>query len=658
MKAVPKCIKPQFTRILTQTLVGIEAAQKAFERGAAGNNARIQTWTLFLLLPRLLFHHTNHGGEAGERELKARIATFDAGAWDKLLQSARDTENKPFKVQAGIEARRLDKTQALIKVGELSHAARALDSNSLAPGTTATLDELRNPDLRPQRPAEPMPPALQDFQPPEHVNLDKDVFGTVLRQARRGLSAGKLGSRYEYFKVCLEEEAAFDALHAVAQRLARAQIPNIVARAMAVSSLTALTKPNNRVRGISSGDTFRRLVSKSLARQFQDVLRASVAPFNFGLSDRSGTDSAIHLLRCITDTRPDRVVLSIDGVGAFGHICRTRMFEQFLADPELSSLVPFVRQWYGSPTTFHWEDCRGHTHVIQQGDGGEQRDALMPALFCLALHPALLDIRATIPADAEIIVYLDDLYVVCGAADAAAILRRVRTVLEQVCHIDINIGKLKAWSKAAAPCPPGLHDFGDDIWKANGPIHERGLKILGPPLGAEEYAEQFATKLLADTEKLIKLIPKLPCLQHAWLLLYYCAVPRLNHLLRTTPPARVASAAQLHDDRILSIFQTIFSIPRSADWMDELHGIPFQTWVKQARLPLRLGGIGLRDSGRTAAAAYWASWADTIPNITARFPVHSQDITTHLQRLQNLRPRRPSQRTPMSSRSRIGRHTL
>ena len=166
------------------------------------------------------------------------------------------------------------------------------------------------------------------------------MFGTVLRQARYGLSAGKLGSRCEFFEVCLEDKTAFDALHAVAQRLARAQIPATVARAMAVSSFAALTKPNNRVRGISSGDTFRTLTSKTLARQFQNVLRASVALFNFGLSYRSVTDSAIHLFGYITDTRPDRVVLSIGGVGAFDHICRARMFEQLLACPTPPLLPP------------------------------------------------------------------------------------------------------------------------------------------------------------------------------------------------------------------------------------------------------------------------------------------------------------------------------
>ena len=92
-----------------------------------------------------------------------------------------------------------------------------------------------------------------------------------------------------------------------------------------------------------------------------------------------------HMLRYLTDEDPSKVVLSIDGVGAFDHICRRRMFEALISDPRLHSLIPFVRQWYALPSKFQWRDDAGVVHDVIQGDGGEQGDALMPALFCLAL---------------------------------------------------------------------------------------------------------------------------------------------------------------------------------------------------------------------------------------------------------------------------------
>eukprot|EP00959_Pyramimonas_sp_CCMP1952_P318315 6660842-Pyramimonas_sp.AAC.1 len=71
----------------------------------------------------------------------------------------------------------------------------------------------------------------------------------------------------------------------MAERLGRAEVPQEIRDVMKISALTALKKPNNRMRGIASGDTFRLLVSKTLARQFQSELRSVVRPYNFGSSD-------------------------------------------------------------------------------------------------------------------------------------------------------------------------------------------------------------------------------------------------------------------------------------------------------------------------------------------------------------------------------------
>ena len=39
-----------------------------------------------------------------------------------------------------------------------------------------------------------------------------------------------------------------------------------------------------------------------------------------------------------------------------------------------------------------------------------------------------------------------------------------------------------------------------------------------------------------------------------------------------------------------------------------------------ARLPMRMGGLGLRYAVQCADAAYWASWADALPMINERTP--------------------------------------
>ena len=50
-----------------------------------------------------------------------------------------------------------------------------------------------------------------------------------------------------------------------------------------------------------------------------------------------------------------------------------------------------------------------------------------------------------------------------------------------------------------------------------------------------------------------------------------------------------------------------------------------------AQLPMRLGGCGLRSALRTAPAAWWASWADTLPMIRARHPEVAERLYQQLQ---------------------------
>ena len=258
--------------------------------------------------------------------------------------------------------------------------------------------------------------------------------------------------------------------------------------------------------------------------------------------------------------------MSIDGVGAFDHVSRARMFEQLMGNSGLHGLLPFVRQWYGIQSKFVWRDNTGRARTILQGDGGEQGDALMPALFCLALHAALGRIRDNLPPGAEIIAYLDDIYVLCDPNDTTPILHYVADELLRTCNIDVNMGKLAIWGTTPGPCPDTLAAEAPTAWRSDKPLEERGIKILGAPFGSLEYVERFGTKLTTERTKLLNYILKLSSLQVAWLLLYYCAVPRLNHILRTTPPNMTRALAESHDAAILSTFLNIFGVPTSTSW--------------------------------------------------------------------------------------------
>ena len=82
--------------------------------------------------------------------------------------------------------------------------------------------------------------------------------------------------------------------------------------------------------------------------------------------------------------------------------------------------------------------------------------------------------------------------------------------------------------------------------------------MLGAPLGNPEYIQKFCDDVVIEKSKLLNIIPKLTSLQAAWLLLYFCAVPRVNHLLRNVPPRLAQVFARGHDTNVLACFREVF----------------------------------------------------------------------------------------------------
>ena len=62
------------------------------------------------------------------------------------------------------------------------------------------------------------------------------------------------------------------------------------------------------------------------------------------------------------------------------------------------SALPVARQFCGSPSNYIWVDDAGVVHDIAQGEGGEQGDPMMPLLFSLGQHAALIAVQSQLAA--------------------------------------------------------------------------------------------------------------------------------------------------------------------------------------------------------------------------------------------------------------------
>ena len=134
-----------------------------------------------------------------------------------------------------------------------------------------------------------------------------------------------------------------------------------------------------------------------------------------------------------------------------------------------------------------------------------------------------------------------------------------------------------------SPAPEGIAALGEDVWTADKPDIENGLKILGSPLGKDAYVRKFSQDRVAKEIAYLEMVSKMPDLQCGWVMLSMSAVPRANHMIRMVPPSLVHVYSLAHDNAIWDCFCRMFAVEAFSD-----DGLARNI----ASMPSRLGGWG------------------------------------------------------------------
>ena len=206
------------------------------------------------------------------------------------------------------------------------------------------------------------------------------MFAKCSREAPSGSAPGPGGCTNEMLRVCLDDGEVLQLLHLAAQDFAQGRAPAEASHVFTPASMTALQKEDGGVRGIATGTFFRRLVAKTLARQFGREVERVCAPFQFALSTRAGVDCVGHAVRAATNRDAKATVLSIDGIGAYDHVLRSAMLSKLFEEESLRGLIPFVRMVYSQPSCYNWEDGQGRRRQIRQHEGGAGGSNATPLL--------------------------------------------------------------------------------------------------------------------------------------------------------------------------------------------------------------------------------------------------------------------------------------
>ena len=165
---------------------------------------------------------------------------------------------------------------------------------------------------------------------------------------------------------------------------------------------------------------------------------------------------------------------------------------------------------------------------------------------------------------------------------------------------------------------------------------QQGFLCYGVPIGSEPYVTSMLDskidELEGEVEKICQTLDT--SRQSMWAMLVSSTCQKLDYWLTLVYPSQMKEAASRMDKLVLRVVQKILGseIPLRGgqeDWntsindpIESLKDRSFQEWV--LRLPVRLGGLGIRSTLETRHAAFIGGVEQALPHFTNREGVCDQ----------------------------------
>ena len=228
---------------------------------------------------------------------------------------------------------------------------------------------------------------------------------------------------------------------------------------------------------------------RSARHRHRDIF-SQVCRQNVGSSSGRWSSPSVHHFNL-----PGQAILSKDGIGAYDHALRSVMMYKLLSVPGLRGLMLFVRTTYAHPTSYRWQDAVGVTHQIHEAEGGEQGDPLVPLLFSLAIHDALVAVQAELREGQVLFAFLDDVYVVTGPNRTREVFDLLAEHLWRFAGISLHTGKTRVWNISGVSSQ-NVEDLGEQVW------NREGIKVLGTPVGTDQFVSDAVTERVQEESRL------------------------------------------------------------------------------------------------------------------------------------------------------------
>jgi len=174
---------------------------------------------------------------------------------------------------------------------------------------------------------------------------------------------------------------------------------------LCASRLVPLAKKDGGVRPIAVGEMFYRLAAKTTLKL--NFRPDHLLPCQLGVGSKGGVEPIVRLINRAIDNDLERsfsTLTSLDFSNAFNELDRRDIAAS--VREYAPGLFRALKWAYGTAT-----DLLLGEHIIRSAQGARQGDPFGPFIFSVAIRPLIAKLSATLGESAQIVAYLDDIYV-------------------------------------------------------------------------------------------------------------------------------------------------------------------------------------------------------------------------------------------------------